>query len=79
MFNHTNLPFTPDTSLEQLQDHYDNLLKEIDMDNPRTRIISQAKLLTTSINSPDIQAFEPDCREICRKIKALTEVNNVVQ
>ncbi|WP_460054430.1 hypothetical protein [Pseudolactococcus yaeyamensis] len=71
-------PFTAATPFEELQNYYNDLLKKIDVDSPRNRIIIQAKLITTKIDAPEFQSFSPDCREVCRKIKALSEASQII-
>ena len=71
-------PFTAATPVEQLQNYYNDLLKKIDIDSPRNRIIIQAKLITTKIDASELQFFNSDCREICRKIKAFNEANQII-
>lgn len=78
MVDNLKFTFTATTPLDQLQDDYNRLLQKIDMNKPRNRIIVQAKLLTTRIDFPDIHTFDPECWEICRQIKAVTEAIEVL-
>ncbi|GAB2022556.1 hypothetical protein RyT2_16300 [Pseudolactococcus yaeyamensis] len=71
-------PFTSETTLEQLKIIYNDLMRKIELENTRAKIIVQVKMITTKINLPENYQFDPECLEICRKIKAVTEACELI-
>ncbi|MBS7576078.1 MULTISPECIES: hypothetical protein [unclassified Enterococcus] len=59
---------------EQLNKIYQNMHKQIDTTNPKINALLQAKLITTSLTEAEKIDIHAECWEVCRKIKALSEI-----
>lgn len=76
LFNTINLE---NTSQVQLQKIYAKKLENINISHPKSNALFQAKLITTTLTNKEKSLVDSQSWEICRKIKAISEVEKNIE
>ncbi|SKA09695.1 hypothetical protein SAMN02745116_02404 [Pilibacter termitis] len=59
---------------QELEEIYRHLLEKKEVDKIKNNVLFQAKLITTKLTNKEKALYPPQNWEVCRKIKAISEV-----